>query len=276
MGFWEDRRPTLASWPKRIYDWQELPAPFRPALEEWIAGGMPPGNATYIPKLRQGSWAEEYAAAWWGDEVLLQALERRQVRQARLRGGGLSVEYQVQLLKCTVTVHGGEGGPFAFSYNKVKEDQLAPVLSLLLGQPPLRPFPTAHPDPGGMRWLLEDSYGMYHICLLCYRLGDRLEDCLWLRHPRARLLPGGGKAECPEYFLARTGRGLAALSHDSHATRVLYAPWGSGPTLKLAGEGRRRALVLQAATGGALSVPLLPGQEDRAGEFLKRNSGYER
>ena len=32
MNIREDRRPTLASWPKRMYDWSEVPAPFRAAL----------------------------------------------------------------------------------------------------------------------------------------------------------------------------------------------------------------------------------------------------
>ena len=35
MAMFMDRRPTLASWPKRIYEWPELPEVFRPALESW-------------------------------------------------------------------------------------------------------------------------------------------------------------------------------------------------------------------------------------------------
>ena len=42
MGVREDGRPTLASWPRRIYDWPELPARFGPALDSWRMRGLPP------------------------------------------------------------------------------------------------------------------------------------------------------------------------------------------------------------------------------------------
>lgn len=71
MAIREDRRPTLASWPKRIYDWEELPERFRPALEVWRAQGLPPGNVTYIPKVHQYKKGVEYVTAWLGEEVLL-------------------------------------------------------------------------------------------------------------------------------------------------------------------------------------------------------------
>ena len=41
MGVREDGRPTLASWPRRIYDWPELPARFGPALDSWRMRGLP-------------------------------------------------------------------------------------------------------------------------------------------------------------------------------------------------------------------------------------------
>ena len=63
MKLVEDRRPTLASWPKRIYQWAELPQLFRPALEEWRGEGLPPGNVTYIPQVRQGVGEEEHAVS---------------------------------------------------------------------------------------------------------------------------------------------------------------------------------------------------------------------
>ena len=53
MAIREDRRPTLASWPRRIYSWNEVPARFRQSLEKWREEGLPPGNVTYIPKVHQ-------------------------------------------------------------------------------------------------------------------------------------------------------------------------------------------------------------------------------
>ena len=140
MNIREDRRPTLASWPKRMYDWSEVPAPFRAALADWNAAGMPPGNITLIPRIHQYSGAPEYVTAWFGGEVCLQRMAGGRLDVWRIRPGDVAqVGYSVQLIKCTVTVRLKDGGRTGFSYNKTKEDQLYPVLSLLLGQPAVRP-----------------------------------------------------------------------------------------------------------------------------------------
>ena len=167
MKLVEDRRPTLASWPKRIYQWSELPQLFRPALEEWRGEGLPPGNVTYIPQVRQGVGEEEHAVSWWRGQVLLQTLWRGGVTRLLIPQGAAAIRYEVQLLKCILTIYLKNGDQASFSYNKVKEDQLRPVLSLLLGRPSGLAFPTEHPEPERLGWLLEESYGMYHTALLC-------------------------------------------------------------------------------------------------------------
>ena len=147
MNIREDRRPTLASWPKRMYDWSEVPAPFRAALADWNAAGMPPGNITLIPRIHQYSGAPEYVTAWFGSEVCIQRMAGGKLDVWRIRPGDVAqVGYSVQLIKCTVTVWLKDGGCTGFSYNKTKEDQLYPILSLLLGQPADRQPPQRHPD----------------------------------------------------------------------------------------------------------------------------------
>ena len=148
----EDRRPTLASWPKRIYDWAELPERFRPYLEDWRAQGLPPGNVTYIPKVHQYKRGMEYVTAWRGEEVLLLAGGEQGVESTLVRPGDAArVTYTIQLLKCSVEVllgRGGENVTVGFSYNRTKEDQLFPVLNLLLGNPPDYQPRLTHPaDP---------------------------------------------------------------------------------------------------------------------------------
>ena len=127
MKFVEDRRPTLASWPKRIYQWAELPQLFRPALEEWRGEGLPPGNVTYIPQVRQGVGEEEHAVSWWRGQVLLQTLWRGGVTRLLIPQGAAAIRYEVQLLKCTLTIYLKNGDQASFSYNKVTEDQLRPA-----------------------------------------------------------------------------------------------------------------------------------------------------
>lgn len=150
MGVREDGRPTLASWPRRIYDWPELPARFGPALDSWRMRGLPPEHVTYIPKLHQHVSGMEYLTAWLGEEVLLLCddgeghLERTLIR----RGEVTELTYGVRLLACSAAVALRQDHvqkQVDFRYNKTKEDVLLPVLNLLLGNPPdFRPR-QAHP-----------------------------------------------------------------------------------------------------------------------------------
>lgn len=72
MGVREDGRPTLASWPRRIYDWPELPARFGPALDSWRMRGLPPEHVTYIPETcTQHVSGMEYLTAWLGKRYCL-------------------------------------------------------------------------------------------------------------------------------------------------------------------------------------------------------------
>ena len=86
MAFLFDRRPTLASWPKRIYAWPELPEQFQSALARWKDQGLPPGNATYIPRVNQYANSPEFATAWLGKQVLIQESRGGDLRCLQFHG----------------------------------------------------------------------------------------------------------------------------------------------------------------------------------------------
>lgn len=267
MAIREDRRPTLASWPKRIYDWEELPSPFRPALESWRAQGLPLGNVTYIPRVHQYKDSPEYAAAWWGSSVLLQALGQGRLEVFRVElGDAVQVRYQVCLLRCSVTVFLRDGGQASFSYNKTKEDQLLPLLELLLGNPPDYVPAGTHPAEACWEQLRQDSYAMYFTSLLCRRYGGPIRSHLWFRGKEKSLLYFLRKQPPPEYFLAAMDRGLAAVSTDFYGTHVTYLPWAEiRPIPPADGDA---AFTVSAAHGNSLTIPLLPGQAAQVRSFL--------
>ena len=263
-----DSRPTLASWPKRIYAWEELPAPFRPALEGWRDLGMPPGNVTYIPRVAQSGGGPEYAAAWWDGQVCIQTGGSHGVQVCRIAPGEVRMlTYQLQLLRCAVDLELRGDRRLSFSYNVVKEDQLRPVLNLLLGNPPEAPFPTVHPSTPDLDRLLEDSYAMYHTSRLCYRFGAPLLDFLWLRGRARRLFQ---KAD-PEYLVGVLDRGLAVIITDPYGTQTAYLRWEDVARVSADPAGRKgRVLQVAPRQGAALEIPLLPGQESEASAFLSR------
>lgn len=274
MNIREDRRPTLASWPKRMYDWSEVPAPFRAALADWNAAGMPPGNITLIPRIHQYSGAPEYVTAWFGGEVCLQRMAGGRLDVWRIRPGDVAqVGYSVQLIKCTVTVRLKDGGRTGFSYNKTKEDQLYPVLSLLLGQPADRRPPLRHPDSPAFAQLLQESYAMYYTSLLAYRFGGQVLDHIFLRGKNRSLLYLLQRRPDPECFCAMTDAGPVCILTDFYGTSVLYLPDSSPCSLQVKPlpRGKGSGLYLRTPEDEErLYFYLLPGQEGPAGAFVRR------
>lgn len=273
MFIGEDRRPTLASWPKRIYQWEEVPAPFRPALERWAAAGMPPGNMTLIPPVHQYSGAPEYLTAWWEGQVCLQRLEGGKLQLWRITPQQVAqVGYSIQLLKCTVTLRLKDGTVTSFSYNKTKEDQLYPLLSLLLGQPALRRPPVQHPASPALAQLRQQSYAMHHTALLAYRFGSQILDHLFIQGKNRNLLYLLQRRPDPQCLCAMTDAGLVCMINDFYGTSVLYLPKAIPCTLRVKPlpQGKHSGLYLCTTAGESLYFELLPGQEEPVGEFVRR------
>ena len=270
MAFLFDRRPTLASWPKRIYAWSELPEQFQCALARWKDQGLPPGNVTYIPRVNQYANSPEFATAWLGEEVLIQESWGGDLRCLQFHGAEAAlVDYYVQLLRCTVTISldgDRSGQQCCFSYNKTKEDQLLPILNLALGASADHVPRPQHPDTPALRGLLRDSYAMYNLSKLCYRFGEEIQDFLWLVG-RNRGLARLNRSR-PESFIARTERGLAWLQKDFYGTRMLTVPWDRHPRFEIEVSGSRSALCLFASSGAVSRWELLPEHRARAEAFL--------
>ena len=268
MAWLEDRRPTLASWPKRIYEWPELPEVFRPALGRWRQEGLPPGNVTYIPRVNQYASSPEYAVAWRPGEVMVQTARRDGLEVRQLRPEEVAqVKYRVELLRCQVTVYLRDGGELSFPYNKTKEELLLPVLDLLLGNAPDYAPPAAHAPGEAWERLRRENYAMYYTSLLCCRYGGEARSFTWFRGKEKNLLYILKKAPDPEYFLGEMDRGLAVVSTDFYGVQARYLPW-EGLRLSPPEEG---AAVFrgEAPRGPALEIPLLPGQDARVRAFLE-------
>ena len=274
MAFLADRRPTLASWPKRIYDWAELPEPFRPALASWRAQGLPPGNVTYIPRVYQYADSPEFAAAWREDQVLLQTARGSQVETLLFRAGeAAAVDWDNQLLHCGVTITLGRERSCQqgyFSYNKTMEAQLLPVLLAAMGRPAGFLPPTQHPETPALARLAQDSYAMYNLSKLCYRFDDALEDFVWLRGRRQGLLRLNRPR--PECLAARMGRGLAWLCRDAYGVRLLCVPWARLSRLEVASQGGRSVLTLEGEAGILARFPLQDAFRQAAEDFVRRGN----
>lgn len=264
-----DRRPTLASWPKRIYDWSELPELFLCALSDWRTRGLLPGNVTYIPRVNQYASDDEYVTAWFGREAVLITAHDDHIESIPLHTRG-NVDYKVQLLKCTIEAEILDGKHASFSYNKVKEEQLLPILNIMLCNAPDF-IPRLHHPNGVLNTLQENSYAMYNTASLCYRFGDIILDSIWLYgHPLGR----GKRRQRPEWFLAEMQRGLVLIATDFYGIRVKYLPWICLAFVEIKETARPHShkldtlvLTLGDKYGASFTVPLLDEQREEARMF---------
>ncbi|MBE6948539.1 MAG: hypothetical protein E7456_01710 [Ruminococcaceae bacterium] len=266
-----DIRPTLASWPKRIWDWSELPEEFHPSIADWRSQGMEPGNVTYIPRVHQGGSDEEYATAWWKDEVMIQTSKDDEVETVVLKSGTVpSLVYEHQLLKCKIILPRKDGGTMEFGFQQVKEEQLRPVINLLLGRPGERPFPTDHPDHS-FDWLLGKTL-MYHPTILCYRFDDKINDNIWFKSS-LRILPFiARRRPRPEYFFAVMDKGLVVIDRNFYRKRLFYFNWSDIDSIKIEPNQWRGGpgVNVVGKSGIVAQVPLIKDNIEPMSEFLYR------
>lgn len=266
-----DIRPTLASWPKRIYEWHELPEEFHPSIAKWREAGMEPGNVTYIPRVHQGGHEAEYATAWWNGQVMIQTSKYDAVETVIINSGEVpSLVYEHQLLKCKVIIPRKEGGELEFGFQQVKEDQLRPIINLLLGRPGEAPFPLDHPDHS-FDWLLEDTL-MYHSAVFCYRFDDKINDSLWFRSSLSVLPFLARRKPRPEYFFAVMDKGLVIVDRNFYRKRVFYYTWEDIKSIKIEPHQWRHGAGVNVVgkSGIVAQVPLLERNLSDVAAFLDR------
>ncbi len=264
-----DIRPTLASWPKRIYDWHELPKEFHAGISNWRFQGMEPGNVTYIPRVHYGSREAEYATAWWQDEVMIQTSQDDSVDVVVLKSGTVpALVYEHQLLKCKIIIPKENGGELEFGFQQVKEDQLRPVINILLGREGERPFPIDHPDHS-FDWMLGDTL-MYHPSILCYRFDDVIKDNVWFKSS-LRVLPFiARRRPRPEYFFAAMDKGLVIIDRNFYRRRIFYFTWEDIKSIKMEPNQWRHGpgVNVVGKSGIVAQVPLIKDNIPKMIEFM--------
>lgn len=266
-----DIRPTLASWPKRIYEWHELPEQFHPAISKWRFHGMEPGNVTYIPAVFRGSSEAEYATAWWNDQVMIQISKYDSVETVVIDAGTVpSLVYEHQLLKCKIIIPRKNGGELEFGFQQVKEDQLRPIINLLLGRPGERPFPIDHPNHS-FDWMLGDTL-MYHPSILCYRFDDEIRENIWFRSSLLVLPFIARRRPRPEYFFAIMDKGLVVIDRNFYRKRVFYFNWSDIKSIKMEPNQWRHGpgVNVVGKSGIVAQVPLLKDNIVPMANFLDK------
>ena len=232
---------------------------------------MEPGHVTYIPAVHLGGKEPEFATAWWNDQVMIQRAKNGVVEPVVIAKGSLpALVYEHQSLRIKIYIPRKTGGELEFGYAQVKEDQIYPVISLLLGQPGDRPMPLDHPD-NSMEWLMDTTL-MYHPSILCRRFDDNINDCVWFRSS-VRVLPFLiRRRPHPEYFFADMDRGFVVIDRNFYRKRVYYYKWDDIVSIKMLPQQwkKRPGVVVKTKSGMDVTVPLLKANAEPVADYLER------
>lgn len=270
----EDNRPTLASWPKQIFEWEELPACYHDAVRPWVEDGMPLEHILFIPRVHQNKLSQpQWVTAWHKDQVLILTDDGSAPPDIQLLTAAdlCYLQRDTRLLACTVTLHLTQGRTVRFGYNKTKEEQVVPVLNLLLGQQPdYLPVP-GFQQCAGLAPLEQESFAMFHASKPAYRLGEDAPFYFWARgKQKSRFFR---QKEDPEYFAAPLKKGLCLVNTDFYGATVSYLPWAQLAALDADAE---QGLSARLQNGETLTLPLLPQQLDRARTFCRQVRSFIR
>lgn len=175
-----DNRPTIAEWPVRIWEQEEIPPEYRECVKQWMRDTFASYDFVLSPKRRTAPDSFEYLFGYGKDEALyLRLREQGMQRVSFKREDVTSVQTSRELLNAEILVTYLEDGrerQCSFPYVPSTYYLYDPFLNWLLKLPKDFDLPLeerSHPRPDR---LFQDSVPMYNYSLAAYRLGEGFED----------------------------------------------------------------------------------------------------
>lgn len=270
-----DAASTLDSWPKRIYEWEQLPEEYRQPLKSWREAGMPSENVTYVPpnKLHRG-----YAAAWFDKQVaLLKKTDTGGIYPIFLRHQDVqAVSYEQKLLICEVTLYlsvRGKAKTERFSYNRMTDSYFLPILNLLMGQEADYELEILSHAPHQPEWLMQKSFAMYNYSKFAYRMDETIEYYCYGRVPYQKplmpILHRGENTHDFEYVFAISAHGMSLIYNYYPDDGALYLYWPSIAGFHVE-RGKKNFLIASTTSGHQLRFPIQAGDDPELRELLVR------
>lgn len=265
-----DVRPTAASWPKKIFEWEELPQHFHRFVQEWVNDGMELEQMTYIPRIHKFKvWLPEHMITWHKDKVMLLCERRGEVKRTILdKDNVIVIEYSLQLLNVVVNVIFKQNGQYqkeTFQYTRTMEEQLVPNLNLMLGNEPMNGLNVYKNENLDCKGLEAQSYLMFNYSKLAYRMGNSIQHYFWCRmEKKIRKID----KDFPEYFVAMTELGLVLIDSQFYGISAVYLPYCSIKSFELVME-KKSYLEVKTSGEAVYQIPVPMEFIEKAGQFKK-------
>lgn len=269
-------------WPRHVNTLEELPAPYRPHVAEWMEQGMPLSQVIFVRQTNH--WVTEkpeYVLAWMGRRLLYiqkqplggvapTVIEADTIFYAlyshRLLDNRMTIGYSVDNEPQTIMLH----------FNAATEELFYPVFELLLRNPFTQPSEARSKNQADtIVFLQEKTFKMCSYLDFVYRFDDTILAYYWDKNITPEQQKRNAKSlkriEDTEYLAALMGRGLALEKIAENAIDVAYLFRSAvGEASVVSSAQGELSLCFPCVSGESFFVPVKPENRPEAEAFAQK------
>lgn len=269
-------------WPRHVNTLEELPAPYRPHVAEWMEQGMPISQVIFVRQTNH--WVTEkpeYVLAWMGRRLLYiqkqplggvapTVIEADTIFYAlyshRLLDNRMTIGYSASNEPQTIMLH----------FNAATEELFYPVFELLLQNPFTQPSEARSKNQADtIVSLQEKTFKMCSYLDFVYRFDDTILAYYWDKNITPEQQKRNAKSlkriEDTEYLAALMGRGLALEKIAENAIDVAYLFRSAvGEASVVSSAQGELSLCFPCVSGESFFVPVKPENRPEAEAFAQK------
>lgn len=269
-------------WPRHVNTLEELPAPYRPHVAEWMEQGMPLSQVIFVRQTNH--WVTEkpeYVLAWMGRRLLYiqkqplggvapTVIEADTIFYAlyshRLLDNRMTIGYSASNEPQTIMLH----------FNAATEELFYPVFELLLQNSFTQPSEARSKNQADtIVSLQEKTFKMCSYLDFVYRFDDTILAYYWDKNITPEQQKRNAKSlkriEDTEYLAALMGRGLALEKIAENAIDVAYLFRSAvGEASVVSSAQGELSLCFPCVSGESFFVPVKPENRPEAEAFAQK------
>ena len=269
-------------WPRHVNTLEELPAPYRPHVAEWMEQGMPISQVIFVRQTNH--WVTEkpeYVLAWMGRRLLyIQKQPLGGVAPTVIEADTIFYAlYSHRLLDNRMTIGysaGNEPQTIMLHFNAATEELFYPVFELLLQNSFTQPSEARSKNQADtIVSLQEKTFKMCSYLDFVYRFDDTILAYYWDKsitpEQQKRNAKSLKRIEDTEYLAALMGRGLALEKIAENAIDVAYLFRSAvGEASVVSSAQGELSLCFPCVSGESFFVPVKPENRPEAEAFAQK------
>lgn len=269
-------------WPRHVNTLEELPAPYRPHVAEWMEQGMPISQVIFVRQTNH--WVTEkpeYVLAWMGRRLLyIQKQPLGGVAPTVIEADTIFYAlYSHRLLDNRMTIgYSVDNGPqtIMLHFNAATEELFYPVFELLLRNPFTQPSEARSKNQADtIVSLQEKTFKMCSYLDFVYRFDDTILAYYWDKNITPEQQKRNAKSlkriEDTEYLATLMGRGLALEKIAENAIDVAYLFRSAvGEASVVSSAQGELSLCFPCVSGESFFVPVKPENRPEAEAFAQK------